>query len=288
MDIGDIVSRKSYNCDIFFKIVDIIQEGEQTKAVLKGLELRILADAPLDDLKKVSQQELREYKKDFIKKSNECLIRIMYRRKLEMEKRGHQKEEKNNNNNSFFDKPGRVLHIDGDEEYLEVCLSTYKRLGMDVIGEHIPEKLQPKRVYKLLVKHSPDILVLTGHDGMVGRSKNFTEISSYRNSKYFIEAVKRARKYEPSLDELVIFAGACQSYYEELLRAGANFASSPHRVLIHCLDPVFITEKIAFSPIDNFVSIQDVIGSTITGIKGIGGFNTRGKLREGLPSSPYE
>jgi spore coat assembly protein len=287
MDIGDIVSRKSYNCDIFFKIVDIIQEGEQTKAVLKGLELRILADAPLDDLKKVSQQELREYKKDFIKKSNECLIRIMYRRKLEMEKRGHQKEEKNNNN-SFFDKPGRVLHIDGDEEYLEVCLSTYKRLNMDVIGEHIPEKLQPKRVYKLLVEHSPDILVLTGHDGMVGRSKNFTEISSYRNSKYFIEAVKRARKYEPSLDELVIFAGACQSYYEELLRAGANFASSPHRVLIHCLDPVFITEKIAFSPIDNFVSIQDVIGSTITGIKGIGGFNTRGKLREGLPSSPYE
>ncbi|NPV43791.1 MAG: sporulation peptidase YabG [Firmicutes bacterium] len=287
MDIGDIVSRKSYNCDIFFKIVDIIQEGEQTKAVLKGLELRILADAPLDDLKKVSQQELREYKKDFIKKSNECLIRIMYRRKLEMEKRGHQKEEKNNNN-SFFDKPGRVLHIDGDEEYLEVCLSTYKRLNMDVIGEHIPEKLQPQKIYKLLVRHSPDILVLTGHDGMVGRSKNFTEINSYRNSKYFIEAVKRARKYEPSLDELVIFAGACQSYYEELLRAGANFASSPHRVLIHCLDPVFITEKIAFSPIDNFVSIQDVIGSTITGIKGIGGFNTRGKLREGLPSSPYE
>ncbi|QSQ08535.1 Sporulation-specific protease YabG [Koleobacter methoxysyntrophicus] len=287
MDIGDIVSRKSYNCDIFFKIVDIIQEGEQTKAVLKGLELRILADAPLDDLKKVSQQELREYKKDFIKKSNECLIRIMYRRKLEMEKRGHQKEEKNNNN-GFFDKPGRVLHIDGDEEYLEVCLSTYKRLGMDVIGEHIPEKLQPKRVYMFLVEYSPDILVLTGHDGMLNRSKNFTEISCYRNSRYFVEAVKRARKYEPSLDELVIFAGACQSYYEELLRAGANFASSPHRVLIHCLDPVFITEKIAFSPIDNFVSIQDVIGSTITGIKGIGGFNTRGKLREGLPSSPYE
>ena len=29
--------------------------------------------------------------------------------------------------------------------------------------------------------------------------------------------------------ELAIFAGACQSYYEAIMAAGANFASSPRK-----------------------------------------------------------
>ena len=288
MKIGDIVTRRSYNNDIVFKIVDILEEGGQIKALLKGLEMRILADAPIDDLKQVTQQELREYRKVFIKKSNECLTRIMYRRKLYMDSRGITRSENDDEKDGFFNRPGKVLHIDGDGEYLEVCMNTYNSLGMDVVGQHIPEHVQPKMIEKLLVKHCPDILVLTGHDGYLNKSGEFTSLNSYRNSKYFVESVKKARRYEPSFDDLVIFAGACQSFYEEILRAGANFASSPHRVLIHCLDPVFITEKIAFSPIDRVISIQDIIDSTITGMKGIGGFVTRGKLREGRPNSPYE
>lgn len=288
MKVGDIVTRKSHNNDIVFKIVDIIEDEGQIKALLKGLEMRILADAPVDDLRRINQQEIREYRKGFIKKSNECLTRIMYRRKLYMESRGTSDDNNENEEDGFFNRPGRVLHIDGDEEYLEVCLNTYKRLGMDVVGQHIPEHMQPKRIQKLLVRFCPDILVLTGHDGYLNKSREFTSMNSYRNSKHFVESVKKARRYEPSFDDLVIFAGACQSFYEEILKAGANFASSPHRVLIHCLDPVFITEKIAFSPIDKVISIQDIIDSTITGMKGIGGFVTRGKLREGRPSSPYE
>ena len=52
-------------------------------------------------------------------------------------------------------------------------------------------------------------------------------------------------KYEKSHDKLVIIAGACQSNYEELIKAGANFASSPKRVNIHCLDPAIIALFIA-------------------------------------------
>ena len=103
----------------------------------------------------------------------------------------------------------------------------------------------------------------------------------------YIEAVKALRDYNSSYDELVIFAGACQSCYECLLDAGANFASSPSRVLIHCLDPVFVCEKIAYTKIDEVVSITDVVEGTITGIKGIGGLQTRGKYREGYPKSNY-
>jgi len=146
---------------------------------------------------------------------------------------------------------------------------------------------QPQVIKDLLKEYRPDILVLTGHDGMVKGTQNFKSIDSYRNSKYFVEAVKAARSFEPSYDDLVIFAGACQSYYEAIMDAGANFASSPHRVLIHCMDPVFICEKIAFSSISKFLTAQEALENTITGAKGIGGLQTRGKFREGTPKSPY-
>jgi spore coat assembly protein len=89
------------------------------------------------------------------------------------------------------------------------------------------------------------------------------------------------------MDDLVIFAGACQSHYEALLAAGANFASSPQRVMIHAYDPVFVVEKIAYTSIFDPISIREVITDTITGFSGIGGVETRGKFRLGLPTSPY-
>src|SRR3712207_9365055 len=65
-----------------------------------------------------------------------------------------------------------------------------------------------------------------------------------------------------------------------ILDAGANFASSPNRVLIHCLDPVFICEKIAYTNVGKVVSIHDVVYNTITGVDGVGGLETRGKYRD--------
>ena len=58
----------------------------------------------------------------------------------------------------------------------------------------------------------------------------------YLHSLDFVEAIKKAREYQPDKDALVIFAGACQSYYELLVASGANFASSPSRKNIHALD----------------------------------------------------
>ncbi len=45
--VGDIVTRKSHNHDIMFKIVRLDPKGQ---AELKGLHLRLKADAPLHDL----------------------------------------------------------------------------------------------------------------------------------------------------------------------------------------------------------------------------------------------
>jgi spore coat assembly protein len=49
-NVGDLVVRKSYGCDILFKIVDIICKNNGRIAVLKGVEYRLQADAPESDL----------------------------------------------------------------------------------------------------------------------------------------------------------------------------------------------------------------------------------------------
>ncbi|MGQ0418767.1 sporulation peptidase YabG, partial [Bacillus sp. HC-Mk] len=86
----------------------------------------------------------------------------------------------------------------------------------------------------------------------------------------------------------VIFAGACQSHFEALIRAGANFASSPSRINIHALDPVYVVGKISFTSFMERVNVWDVVRNTITGEKGLGGIETRGILRTGLPFQHYE
>lgn len=55
---GDYVTRKSYGHDLVFVIREIFP-GRRL-AVLKGLDVRLLADAPLDDLQKISPEELAE------------------------------------------------------------------------------------------------------------------------------------------------------------------------------------------------------------------------------------
>jgi spore coat assembly protein len=158
---------------------------------------------------------------------------------------------------------------------------------LNSLGYNIPEEEQPGAVEELLKKHTPDMLVITGHDGFIKGREDFKDIDNYYSSKYFVDAVKVARGYEKSRDDLVIFAGACQSHYEALLKAGANFASSPLRVMIHAYDPVFVMEKIAYTSIYDPISIKDIIAGTITGFNGIGGVESRGKFRLGIPVSPY-
>ncbi|HWR07173.1 sporulation peptidase YabG, partial [Sporomusa sp.] len=84
------------------------------------------------------------------------------------------------------------------------------------------------------------------------------------------------------------FAGACQSHFEAILSSGANFASSPNRIFIHAYDPVFIAEKVAFTPINKTVEVSDAITASVTGIDGVGGLETRGKFRLGMPKTPIK
>ncbi|OPY58668.1 MAG: Sporulation-specific protease YabG [Pelotomaculum sp. PtaU1.Bin035] len=291
---GDIVGRKSYNLDVLFKVMDVLMTDDGNRqAYLKGLHLRLSANAPVDDLVRIEPGTLARHLMEQTKKNSEHLNRIFNRRLKEREiilgramNVEHGKDQ-NMDKMDGYDIPGTVLHIDGDKDYLELCLTTYKQLSITANGYCISEEKQSAMVKDLLKKHSPDLLVLTGHDGFIKGKMDFSDINNYHFSKCFVDAVKAARCYEKSRDDLVIFAGACQSHYEAILAAGANFASSPQRVLIHAYDPVFVVEKIAYTSIYDPISIKDIISGTITGIEGVGGMETRGKYRLGIPKSPY-
>jgi len=94
---------------------------------------------------------------------------------------------------------------------------------------------------------------------MIRSETGYHDIYNYRNSRHFIQTVKEARRYERENNkDLVIFAGACQSYFEALIMAGANFASSPARILIDILDPLIVAEKIATTENIKYVTIRDI------------------------------
>ncbi|EGT3615231.1 sporulation peptidase YabG [Clostridium perfringens] len=293
MKVGDLVVRKSYSKDITFKIIDIKDDDGKIIYILKGLHIRIIADSQEEDLIKVDDSFAGDKDRSFDSKVNDIIKKVLLNREKQSSRemmRGAEqlKESRSEKENGLvFGRPGRILHIDGDPTYMETCLKVYKQLNLNAVGVAIAEREQPLKILSLVKEYNPDIVVLTGHDGVLKDSKGMLDLNNYRNSKYFIDSVKILRSHNSSYDELVIFAGACQSCYESILEAGANFASSPNRVLIHCLDPVLVCERIAYTRIDEIVSIKDVIENTITGIKGIGGLQTRGKYREGYPKSPY-
>lgn len=274
MVVGDIVVRKSYGKDISFKIIDIKEIDGKVTFILKGLNIRILADAEDGDLEKVSEDYSGEKDKILNSRVNKAIKTAISSRDIYNRKgitKPNNKISKVYNNESeelFFGRPGKILHVDGDKEYMDTCLKVYKQLSLDAVGVALAEEEQPKKIVDLVKQIKPDIVVLTGHDGVLRSTEDYLNLNNYRNSIFYRDAVKALRDYNSSYDELVIFAGACQSCYESLLDAGANFASSPSRVLIHCLDPVFVCEKIAYAKINEVVSIKEVIDNTITGIKG--------------------
>ena len=154
----------------------------------------------------------------------------------------------------------------------------YKKMGLKAFVKNVPESRQANVVEYLIKRYNPDILVVTGHDGMIKSGTGFNDIYNYRNSKYFINTVNKARQIKLNKD-LVIFAGACQSDYEELIKAGANFASSPARILIDFMDPLVVAEKVAITDYNKYVTIRDIEDDLRDGERGVSGIGAMGKKK---------
>ncbi|KKB35300.1 sporulation peptidase YabG [Bacillus thermotolerans] len=284
--IDSIVSRPSYGNDILFRVTDIKETDEGKIAILSGEEYRLIADAPFSDLIEVKPEEQERMMRATKKKEEQSLH--LFRQELELirEKQEYRATNGYRTENDVFQIPGRVLHMDGDSNYLKKCLDAYEKIGLPVYGVHCQEEEMPKKIGALLEEYRPDILIITGHDSYSKTKGNKEDLEAYRHSKYFVQTVRLARRKFSHLDQLVIFAGACQSHFESLIRAGANFASSPSRVNIHALDPVYISAKIGFTPFNEMVDVREVLRNTLTGGKGLGGIETKGVLRLGMPFQP--
>lgn len=61
LKVGDIVARKSYGCDIFFKVASIQNNGTENIVTIKGITYRIQADALESDLIVQSDKSIDEY-----------------------------------------------------------------------------------------------------------------------------------------------------------------------------------------------------------------------------------
>lgn len=288
IELMDIVGRISYHCDIIFRVTDIRVENGVKMVILYGEDFRLVADAPYEDLVKVKPSERQKISQESRSREEQSYILFQQDVELLRQKQEFEVTESYSNTSGYFQMPGRVLHIDGDPNYLKKCLDLYERVGVPVFGVHCTEKEMPNKISGLMDYYRPDILVITGHDAYSKAKGKKEDLNAYRHSKHFVQTVREARRKIPHLDQLVIFAGACQSHFESLIQAGANYASSPGRVNIHALDPVYIVAKISFTPFVERIHVWDVLRNTLTGEKGLGGIETRGVLRVGMPLNQPE
>lgn len=287
--VGSVVARKSYKFDLLFRVIELKEDKRgKMMAILCGQDMRLIADAPLEDLVIVNKQEINSREQIEHDRIEQSLYLLKQDHQLSREKQEYYSTSAYSFQDQLFHIPGRVLHIDGDPLYLKKCLSLYEQIGVPVYGVHCKETEMPERVGGLIDKYRPDILVITGHDAYSKNKGKISDIRAYRHSLHFVKTVKNARKKIPHLDQLVIFAGACQSHFESIIRAGANFASSPSRVNIHALDPVYIVSKISFTPFVERINVWEVLRNTLTREKGLGGIETRGVLRSGMPFNKHD
>ena len=93
---GDYVTRNSYNNDIVFCVKRIIKLSNNKKiAILKGIDIRIEADAYIEDLKIISEKEMQEHEEELEKR----IINSIFKTKVEK----RTKE---------IIKTGKILHLD--------------------------------------------------------------------------------------------------------------------------------------------------------------------------------
>lgn len=255
IEVGNYVTRKSYNNDILFKVISI----KNDKCYLKGCEVRLLADSLISDLTLVDENNIDNY---FVGVSS-------VDNKLER--------------SDYFYLPGKILHIDGDSDFLERCLKYYKDSGVLAIGKKIKEDKIYEQIFSLLRQYNPDIVIITGHDSFFKDNHDVNDLKNYKNSENFIKAIKEARKFEKSHEKLIIIAGACQSNYEALIKAGANFASSPKRINIHALDPAIIATNLSLTARNEQIDLKELLSKTRNGKDGIGGLQCNGIMYVGYP-----
>lgn len=237
------------------KIIYVVKDIFQGKALISGVNYRITLLVEIDELKLATDEE------EFIenKKAERYYLLLA---------------NKERNKRKYL--LGKILHIDGDKEYLEKCLDLYKEIGVYAYGVYSEEKKMPYIVEKYIDEVDPDVIVITGHD--LYNQQGLKDLKNYTNTEYFVETVKRIRKKKSSY-ECCVIAGACQSNFEALIAGGADIASSPERINVHTFDPVVFAVKVASTSFLKTIDYNEIYRKIENGKKAFGGVETLGKMK---------
>jgi len=111
---NDIVCRRSYGGDILFSVERIIKSTRgKDYAILKGVTIRIEADAPLEDLQLVEKTIIQSNLRSLDHKMEKRIKNKNARNKIEQtKKRGFY------NKTYIRTNTGKILHLDGDNSFV--------------------------------------------------------------------------------------------------------------------------------------------------------------------------
>lgn len=236
------------------KVVYIVLEDDETKVFVKGMYYRVCRYIEKENVIYLSNEDVQKHRREhesFLKKLKDNMFSLRVKGLL-----------------------GTILHIDGDREYMENCMSLYKEMGIHAYGIYIEEKDMPKKVGAIVKKLLPDVIVITGHDYY--NKEGLTDLANYKNTKNFMEACLECRRNK--VDSIIV-AGACQSNSEALLISGANFASSPKRINIHTYDPAIIAVKAVSTSSERYID-KSSLGRKIENFNdAYMGIETKGKMK---------
>ena len=256
MQVGSLVIVKDDTQRCLYKIYEMYNKKEETICLLYGVYYRITREENIDNLIEASEKLIDEEKN----KDKKYYLNIIKR----SERSPKQKYVL-----------GKILHIDGDCDYLNKCLELYKEIGLYAYGKCIPENKMSIEIGKYLLEIDPDIVVITGHD--LYNNKGLKELDNYVNTENFMRVVKEIRKIKEK--SCIVIAGACQSNFEALIASGADFASSPKRINVHTYDPAIIAIKASTTSITKLISSEDLYKYIENGRDAYSGLQTFGKMR---------
>src|SRR5690606_21037170 len=161
---GDLVVRQSYGGDVLFRI-EVLQSEN---VILKGLDFRLLADAPRHDLTSIHDSVMTNTT-NMVRHKVVQTFRQMHATVSSLPAYSKHEEQRTNDQEDslYFEWPGKVLHLDGDANYLKKSMQLYETMKIPAEGYFVSESKMADALLRLLPLTQPDIVVITGHDGVL-------------------------------------------------------------------------------------------------------------------------
>ena len=239
------------------KDIYVITDINNDICTLKGLVIRTFIDVGIDDIELANINDVNNTYNDI--KNTLSKFKTSSKKRL--------------NNKMLY---GTILHIDGDEEYLNSCMDLYKDMNLFVNGICIKEEDIKNKIEKLILDLTPDIVVITGHDYY--NKQGLKDLANYKNTAHFIDALRIIRKHFNE-ECMTVIIGACASHFEALIASGANFSSSPKRINIHTYDPAILAIKAATTSNNQNIDFYQTLKYIEDGRDAFGGIETKGKMK---------